>query len=377
MFPFPLRANIYNTLTVVEDPVRGGYPLLAGVRLNHGFLINHHNTMKIFNEKIPYSYELFIAKVSDGEKSWHKFYRYPNYGVSYAMIDLGSPTYLKKTHCIYPFMNFFLTNQERVANLSIRFGAGVAYVNKIFHPVDNYKNTAISTPLNAILNLGVEGRLRIADPFYISGGCSFIHLSNGTFKKPNTGLNYVMASVGVFYAFGKRKEDLPLFGSRPLTELKQRYDDDEINRVLKKNQYTIYFSGGIKTYSTYDEKKYIASGLSFEASRSHLTNTRVSGTLDLFYDTSDYAYFVREEIEVTKTEMFKPGFAAGYVFIFDALSANVQIGRYFYAKQQKYGMIYQRLALRYVVSSRFNVHLGLKTHWGQADYIELALGYRI
>ena len=362
----PFLLLFSSTLTAVEDPVGAGLapaPWNTGIRIYHGFLINHHNTMKIFNEKPPFSFELFIAKASYGEKSWHKFYSYPIYGVSYKMINLGSPSYLGNAFCIFPFMQFFITKPERTANLNLRFGAGVAYVDKIFHPVDNYKNTAISSPLNAILKFGIEGKMRIFDPVHLSVGSSFIHLSNGTYKKPNTGLNYVMASAGVNYAFGNKNVLKPI---------------DNVNTNFEKNtQYTVYLSGGMKTYNTYDEKKYIASGLSLEVSRQHLSHTRIVGMLDLFYDTSDYAYFMREEIEVTKTQMFKPGLAAGYAFIFESLSANVQIGRYFYAKQQRHGVIYQRLALRYAVSNQFNVHLGLKTHWGQADYIEIAIGYNL
>jgi len=352
-------------MSVVVLPLLGqeNVPYHAGIRVSHGFLMNHHKTMKILNEKIPYSYELFIAKASNGEKPWQKFYRYPFYGVSYNLLHSGSPSYLGKIHSIYPFMVFFLTKPEHVLNLNIRFGAGVSYVEKIFHPVNNYKNTSISTPLNAILHFGIEGKLRIVPQVYISGGGAFTHISNGTYKKPNTGLNYVMASAGVSYAFGKMT-------------LPTKTNETE-NNIVKKMQYTVYLSGGVKTYSKYDDTKYTASGLSFEASRVHLAFTQYSGKLDLFYDTSDYAYFVRDEKEITKIQTIKPGIAVGYAFHFGKLSADVNVGRYLYAKNQEFGLFYQRLALRYIINNMFNINLGLKTHWGQADYIEFAIGYKI
>jgi hypothetical protein len=209
----------------------------------------------------------------------------------------------------------------------------------------------------------MEGRLRVAAPLHLSGGLALSHISNGTFKKPNAGLNYVTVYAGASYAFGKEKFTPPVAIADYETDTKWHF--------------SLYLSGGVKSYSIYDVEKYIASGLSFEASRLHLAFTRFSGALDLFYDSSDYAYLIDKEIEVDKIQTIKSGLAAGYAFLFGNLSANVQMGKYLYAKNQEYGTLYQRLTLGYSFSERLNVRFGLKTHWGQADYMEFAMGYRI
>ena len=341
-----------------------GVPWVAGGAVHTGFLVNHHNNMRILNEKIPYFYEIYVAKTTHGEKAWHSFYRYPQYGVSYIMFDLGSPSYLGKAHGVYPFMRFFVTDANKTASLNAQFGAGIAYMEKIFDRFDNYKNMAIGTRFNAVLSLRTEGRVRIAEPLYLSGGLGFSHLSNGTVKKPNAGLNYVTVYAGASYYFGKERL-IETVGNTG-------YDVD------KKWRYTVLLSGGVKSYTSHDDSKYIVSGLSLEAARSHLAFTRFNGTLDVFYDASDYAYLVyNNENEIKKIQTVKTGLAAGYAFLFGDLSANVQMGRYIYAKNQRYGTVYQRLLLDYAFSDRLNARIGLKTHWGQADYIELSLGYRI
>jgi len=337
-------------------------PWVAGSAVHTGFLLNHHANMKIFNEQIPYLYELYIAKTTSGEKPWHSFYGNPQYGVSYMLFDLGSPTYLGKAHGIYPFLHFFLTDSDRAVSWNMRVGAGVAYMKNIFDRKENYKNMAISTHLNSVLCLRMEGRIRVARPLYISGGWAFTHISNGTVKKPNAGLNYLTVYAGVNYAFGKDKI---------IEKIDNNFDVD------KKWHYTVYLSGGVKTYTIFDDAQYATSGLSFEASRSHLAFTRYNGTIDLFYDSSDYAYLISEEIEINRIQTVKPGLAAGYSFLFGELASNVQIGRYLYAKNHQYGLFYQRLALSYSITGRLNIRFGLKTHWGQADYLEMAVGYRI
>lgn len=345
-----------------KDTENHSVPWIAGSTVHTGFLINHHNNMKIFNEQIPHLFEMYIARTTSGEKAWHLFYRNPQYGVAYMMFDLGSSSYLGKAHGIYPFMYFFLTGASRTFCWNMRPGAGIAYMKNVFDRMDNYKNMAISTHLNAVLNFRMEGRLRITAPLYLSGGWAFTHISNGTVRKPNAGLNYLTVFAGVNYAFGKER----------YTETAD-YNFD----IGRKWHYTVYLSGGVKTYTIFDDSKYAVSGLSLEAFRPHLAFTSYSGTLDFFYDRSDYAYLVADEMEISRIQTVKTGLAAGYSFLFGKMAANVQIGRYLYAKKQQYGLFYQRLALSYSVTERLNVRFGLKTHWGQADYLELSVGYKI
>ena len=342
--------------------------LVSGFRFHTGFLINHHNRMKILNEKPPQAYEFFIAKTTAGEKSWNSFYGYPQIGVSYMLFDLGSPSFIGNAHCVYPFVNFFLTDVERIISLNMQFNAGGAYVEKIFDPVDNYKNTVVSTHLNAILGVGIEGRLRLFKNMYLSGGLAFTHISNGTFKKPNAGANFVTTFAATSYQFS-------VSSLKMLANFNPEYSN--LKPETSNLKFEIYFSGGIKSYTIYDDKKYAISGLSFELSRSHLDFTCISGAFELFYDTSDYASLHRNEIKTSRLQTVKPGITAGYSFLFGKFSAIVQAGGYLYAKNHEYGFIYQRLALKYYVSEHISFRLGLKTHWGQADYLELSIGYKI
>ena len=338
-------------------------PWMAGGSVHTGFLINHHNNMRILNEQTPYAIEIFIAKPTYGEKPWQPFYHHPLYGVSCMMLNSGSPSYLGKAYGVYPFLHFFLTGADHPVNLNLRLGVGIAYVEKIFDRFENYKNRAISNHLNALLALRIEGRVQIAAPLYVSGGCALTHLSNGAFRKPNTGLNYITVFAGAGYAFGKKRSVEPV-----------DWTNHDIDR---KWHYTVYLSGGMKSYTLNDDTQYAAWGLSLEASRSHLAFTRFKGALELFYDTSDYFALAWQEVKTSKIQTVKPALAAGYEFLFGALSAHVQMGGYLYAMNTDYGRLYQRLALSYTFTPRLNIRFGLKTHWGQADYIELAVGYRL
>ena len=328
--------------------------------IHTGFLIHHHNNMYVLSERRPYAAELLLTKRTYGDKDWHSFFGYPEYGVSLMMFDFGSPTYLGKAYGMYPFMNFFLSNIDKRLNIAVKVGGGAVYVDKIFDRRTNYKNVTISTHLNALLSLQFNAHVRITDELSAFTGAGLTHFSNGTIKKPNAGLNFITFNAGLGYAFG----DI-----RPLIST------ETAEAFVRKWNYRMYLSGGIKEIAPIGGNKYLTSGLSLELSRKHRSFTRFGGTLDVLYDSSDYVSLQNEDI--SRLQTVKTGLAAGYELMFGKLSAIVQTGVYLYAKNTENGITYQRLALRYAVNTKANIHFGLKTQLGQADYIELAYGHKI
>ncbi len=328
-----------------------------------GFVMNHHNNMRILSEQHSFAGELSILKRTKGDEGWHAFFNYPEYGLSFMMMDLGSPTYIGKAYGLYPFINFYLFNNASRLNLAVKAGGGAAYIEKIFDRHTNYKNVAIGSHINAFLNLQLNGSLRVSDRISASAGVGLSHFSNGTFKKPNAGVNAITFNAGGSYSFGNKGSLKP----------------KEAPAALFPNSwsYRLYLSGGVKEISPIGGDKYLATGLSLEVSKRHLPFTRFGGTLDVFYDFSDYQSLQNAGEDVNRLQMLKTGVTAGYELVFGKVSANLQAGVYLYTRNKEYGSLYQRLALRYAVSEKINIHFGLKSLQGQADYIEVGCGYKL
>jgi len=333
----------------------------ATTSIHAGFILEHRQEMGALIKYRPFIAELSLAKRARGEKGWHSFFNFPEYGASFMMLDFGSPVHLGKAYGVYPFMNFFLRDNERWINFSIRVGAGVAYIERVFDRETNYENIALSTHFNALLSMQVKADVRLTNDVSAFAGAALTHFSNGAFRRPNAGVNIITGNVGVGYAFG---------AARPLKTSAMT------GRLDKRWNYRLYASGGIKEIPITEGVKYVASGLSLEASRRHSAYTRFGGTLDLLYDPSEYVMLQHAGEDINRLQTVKLGATAGYEMIFGSLSANFQAGTYIY-KRSEVRNIYQRLALRYAITSHINVHLGLKAHLARADYIELALGYRI
>lgn len=341
----------------------------AGGYFHTGRLLNHHEYMSVLTERNAWIAELYFARRADGNQPWHSFFGYPDYGVKFSLIDLGSPTYIGKAYTLHPFMKFYLLDRNRRVTPSVLVSAGPAYVSKIFDRHDNYKNSAIGSHINAFLQLQLDLNVRVSDNVYAFTGFSLSHFSNGSFKKPNAGANILTAKVGAGYSFSGSARQ-PKRGTHEAVE----------GSVDKKWSYRTILSGGLKRIEIGDDH-YGVLGVSFEASRKHLKYTRVNGALDVFYDGSDYHAlhnWVFYDGDVSRLQTVKAGLALGYELLFgDKLSVNLQLGAYLYAKQREGGASYQRFTIRYMPTEHIGIQFGLKSHMAAADYVELGCIYRI
>jgi hypothetical protein len=58
------------------------------------------------------------------------------------------------------------------------------------------------------------------------------------------------------------------------------------------------------------------------------------------------------------------------------LVLGINLGTYLHAKYTEDGKIYQRIALRYIISKNIFTNISLKTSKGVADFVEWGIGYQ-
>ena len=335
---------------------------LLGVNFYHGTLMYHHKVMEILREKPVNAIELSWILVGNGKKLWHKVYRRPEYGFSYILMDLGSPNYLGYAHGILPFVNFPVSSFDKRFSAGFRIGSGLSYVTKIYDRTENYKNSAISTHLNAIVAFNLEGRYSITENLSTRLGLALTHISNGTFRKPNSGLNNVLFSAGIAYCIANLKVD----------------NGSEITFTDNKNRLLVIGSGSYKETKGAGGPRYAVGALSVEYTHSSKTLLRYGFSLDLMYDQTAGFIMDYEEIPYSSDwQMLKSGVTLNSEIMLDRLSAVFYFGKYIYNHSKEGGPVYQRIGLRYRIMEKCWLHFALKTHWGSADYIEFGVGYKI
>ncbi|RYZ38841.1 MAG: hypothetical protein EOP49_30680, partial [Sphingobacteriales bacterium] len=142
--------------------------------------------------------ELNISRQTDGSHSWHHASNFPRTGLAILYGGVGSAEHVGNILAIYPFIHFPLKRNSRW-QMSFRLGTGLGWVGKPYDKERNYKNLMIGTHLNATISMRLQSELRLSQHVSMNAGISFSHLSNGTFRLPNLGLNVPAISLGLRY----------------------------------------------------------------------------------------------------------------------------------------------------------------------------------
>jgi hypothetical protein len=80
--------------------------------------------------------------------------------------------------------------------LRMKVSYGLSYNTQQFNKETNFDNRAISSPLNFGLNLGLDWEININKKYYLLLSPGIYHISNGSLKMPNGGINLVWLKAG-------------------------------------------------------------------------------------------------------------------------------------------------------------------------------------
>ena len=358
-FFFAISSNIsYGQLNSIEQN-----PFEVSVRSHYGYLAYHHQQMRLLQERHVSAFEIAFTKQSPENRHWAKGFGYPELGVVYMWFDLGSPTYLGQAHCVMPALNFTINGRGTRSTLFFRMASGVGYVTKIFDRETNYKNTGTSNHINAAVNFLFEYRYTLSPTLNLRTGLALSHLSNGSFKKPNAGLNLPSIYIGAGYRFN---------GNLPLNS---HFNADSLDQ--SHGQLSIMVYGGAKQENPIGTDRYPIGGISFEYTWRAKPFQRFGIGFDAMYNGASVENLKDVDASARGIALTRLGANIRYEFQVGRFGINLGIGPYLYGIDKTGGPLYERLALRYFISENLFGHVALKTHWGNADYVEYGLGIRL
>ncbi|HTA82753.1 MAG TPA: hypothetical protein VK783_07470, partial [Bacteroidia bacterium] len=71
------------------------------------------------------------------------------------------------------------------------------------------------------------------------------------------------------------------------------------------------------------------------------------------------------------------GLKAAYELMLWKLAFPMELGGYLYTKSTGHGYEYNRLGIRYNITSHFIANVSLLAHYAAADYVEWGFGYKL
>jgi hypothetical protein len=291
-------------------------------------------------------------------------YRFPTYGFGLYTATFRNP-YIGKPNAAYvfadiPFAKRFLDNR-----LSFSYFASLGISSNLtpFDPDTNPLNFFIGSYQNGYTHIGFTSRYRIWDNMYIDGSIGLKHFSNGSFRKPNSGLNFVPFTIGIRSYLDKVDfENVPK--SLP-------------NNFQPHNQINLFTSFGSKNYAI-GERQFLKMGVGANILRQVTYKYRVGVGMDMFYSEGSHDRITDAELGFFDANSFAVVGSWEWVLnknLYVPIAFGTYLNRNNFNDESTW--YYQRLGIRYRFNNQIFTGITLKAHGFKADFFEFTLGYTL
>ncbi len=328
---------------------------------HYGFIVAHNPNMDYLIKSHIGAGELDFLLQTNGEKKWERTYKNPEKGIGIFAVDFGNPEQLGQGIAIFPFVNFPL-NPNGKFKLYVRSSDGIGYITKPFDRVTNHKNNIIGTHVNAFVNLRLNTVFYPSKKIRMETGIGLTHFSNGSWAKPNLGINLATINLGI--SFQK-------------SEIKSKKNLSDTSSY-KKYSFTAIAAAGPNETSPPNGKKYGGYTLSFSGWKQVSNKSKFGMGLEFFYDFSNIEDAKRDSAFDTSKSLnnLQAGMKFGYELVIGKISLPLEMGGYLFTKTKLDGLIFHRIGIRYYVNKHLIINYPLKTHWATAENLEFGIGYR-
>ncbi len=323
--------------------------------------------MKIFNAHFP-SFEINLGKETYGRERWQAMYGYPFIGVSYWNSQMGNSKFLGTANAIFPYVNYPIIRDQK-HELNFRVGVGLAYLTKRFDRLENYKYIAIGSHVNAAINLMAEYRWRFNPRMNAAVGVALMHFSNGSTKTPNYGIN--TPSVNLAFAYRLSKENTYL--SKKLMPSLYTFEFPESKSI----DFSIGATAAVKDMGSEYARTFMIYNIFGNVMKQFSFKSSAGLGFDVTYNESDFYFADLNQVEYERRgELWRFGIGPAYQLSMSKLSYNFGLGYYVKGKLAP-TKTYFKVGLQYLITPNLFANLTLRTHFGQADFVGIGLGYKI
>ena len=332
-----------------------------------GLVVPHHEDMVYFINNFSYGMDINYG-ITKYDQSWFQYLNYPEIGFGLFYNSFGNSDIFGYGLSGYGYIQNNFINSAKFS-LRSKVALGLGFVNKPYHQDENPYNHVFGSTLNVYINLGLFARYNISPRWAISSNLSINHLSNGSIKKPNHGINTVTFGAGVEYALNKNSEPQLLGGGRA-----PRSNARDV---------VFFMSIGRSQRSLYKPSYYPAMSLNIN----HLwwVSKKTAwgiGVDAIYYGAAPYEYsednsaFSGNDDQFSNADKMYGCLFGSYNFRFNHTQIFVHIGAYVLYAIKPLLAIYPRVGVRQQILKNLYANFSIKASFFKAEFIEFGLGYR-
>ncbi len=345
-------------------------------------------------------------QTDDGARNiYDDLFRYPSYGVGYYMGNMNGIVMshddeqgMGKPAALYAFWSSPMY-RSRWWQLRYNISAGLSYNFNAYDPNDNPGNLFIGSNHNAYIGLAFDAALTLPGHSSFLAGLSFQHFSNGSYQKPNKGLNLLSATLTYQWsAYSNSSKGYSRFHIPPYAPAWEA---------------NVFWAWGVRMLDTdfdpenpNDGKRWYCTTLSAAALKQINHRRKWGAGLDLFYFSwGDYVLRYRHAVDqinplrdtainappalvrqqAKETSSFSKNNVALGIFLSHEVGYKrvwlvTDVGFYPFGRvgdMPTHPVIYERLGVKFYITDRLYAGVSIKAHGAKADYTEWTLGFSI
>ncbi len=332
------------------------------IKPQYGFVTPHHRSIRYMLDENIYGFEVLAGKMSEGKDYWEDLYRYPSYGIGYSWSYLGNREITGYAHGLYTFIDISVRPPERKFNVNYAVQFGLSYLTRKFDLEENPVNIAISSHMNVFVGLDMYASFKLTPRLILTSGLDLTHYSNGKIKSPNLGINTMVYHVSL----------KAITGYPDKKEIKQNTPD-----IGKRHSVYTILSSGLKSDDQLSDKVYVASSLTTEYLYTLSHKYKLGLGVDFTYDGTIGENMIHSDFEsYKKTDLYRFGMHFTFASRYKKLMVAISAGAYLKSTYSKYGNVYDRIGIRYILNRHILFNLAIRAHYAVADYIEWGIGWK-
>lgn len=344
---------------------RKGPHKVVGADFFRGAIYEHKEQVSHLVTDHPWGVRITFDQQTTGSEAWETRYNYPDVGLTFIYLDYNNPV-LGQSIALIPHYQFYIgKNRASRSQFNYKIGLGLAYNTEKYDPEENNKNNVLSTDLSFGILFQAGYQFAITQRTYLVSSVAMTHFSNGSIKKPNSGINVFALNLGMSY----RLDSGPI-EYLPNTETPFRKPPVGFTVALSSGMHeAVRVGSGADPF-------FVLSGLVDK----QLNRKSIFGIgLEWFYSVSlkkirKYDYWLEDG---ENPDFKRVGLVISHELLLNRLSLITQAGYYLYDPYSKFSTTYLRAGLRRYFGKKIFGSIAVKSHAARAEAAEFAIGYRI
>lgn len=166
--------------------------------IGYHFASNNVNKTGMSLNGIAGGFDISLVQTGLKKEIFSAIYGKPKMGLTARFMKMNNTDTFGYSLAIMPSYQLPFLQREKL-QLGVKISYGINFNSQQYHNQKNFDNRAISSAVNFGLDIGMQANILLSNHAQLSIGTGLYHVSNGSLKMPNGGINVIYGEAGITY----------------------------------------------------------------------------------------------------------------------------------------------------------------------------------